>query len=86
MRGFTTTGRAAMRGASKADAVAKSKPNTQRIGYRDPDLRLHAHTVYFVLALRLLWDGNRRRASRFAQMITSPGSAIIYVSRRIFSA
>ena len=43
-------------------------------------------SVYFVLALRLLWDGNRRRASRFAQMITSPGSAIIYVSRRIFSA
>jgi len=41
---------------------------------------------YFVLALRLLWDGNRRRASRFARMITSPGSAIIYVSRRIFSA
>lgn len=31
MRGFTTTGRAAMRGASKADAVAKSKPKTQRI-------------------------------------------------------
>ena len=43
-------------------------------------------SVYFVLALRLLWDGNRRRASRFAQMITSPGIAIIYVSRRIFSA
>jgi len=42
--------------------------------------------VYFVLALRLLWDGNRRRASRFARRITSPGSAIIYVSRRIFSA
>ena len=44
MRGFTTTGRAAMRGASKADAVAKSKPKTQRIRYRDSDLRLHAHT------------------------------------------
>ena len=40
MRGFTTTGRAAMRGASKADAVAKSKPKTQRIRYRDPNLRL----------------------------------------------
>jgi len=49
-------------------------------------LHTHTHAVYFVLALRLLWDGNRRRASRFAQMITSPGSAIIYVSRRIFSA
>ena len=50
------------------------------------DVELTAHSVYFVLALRLLWDGNRRRASRFAQMITSPGIAIIYVSRRIFSA